>query len=95
MHHVTRGYFGLQDNDYATEPIPRCWFYGPNDGLVLDVPPAQTGMDLGGMRRACGRDHRRHQRVQRSRDDLSHGCHIRSEQCHHDARVGPFASTVM
>jgi carbonic anhydrase len=24
-----------------------------------------------------------------SRDDLSHGCHIRSEQCHHDAHVGP------
>jgi hypothetical protein len=43
MHHVTRGYFGLQDNDYATEPIPRCWFYGPNDGLVLDVPPRRPG----------------------------------------------------
>ena len=76
MHDVTRGYFGLRDNDHivhvtsdkdfvlyiwarnvktfhggiqiTTPPsqIPRCWFYGPDDGLVLDVPP-QTGMDLG------------------------------------------------
>jgi hypothetical protein len=113
MHHVTRGYFGLQDNDHIVHVtsdkdfVLHIWarnvetFHGgiqittppsqfrgvgstgPDDGLVLDVPP-ETGMDLG-----CigARDHRYHQRLQRPRDDLSHGCHIRSEQCHHDARV--------
>jgi hypothetical protein len=63
-------------------------FTGPDDGLVLDVPP-ETGMDLGCIG-ASGGDHRYHQRLQRSRDDLSHGGHIRSKQCDYDASVAFF-----
>jgi hypothetical protein len=76
MHHVTRGYIGLQDNDHIVHVtsdkdfVLHIWarnvetFHGriqittppsqfrgvgstgPDDGLVLDVPP-ETGMDLG------------------------------------------------
>jgi hypothetical protein len=75
MHQVTRGYFGLQDNDHIVHVtsdkdfVLHIWARnvethggiqittkpsqfrgvgstGPDDRLVLDVPP-ETGMDLG------------------------------------------------
>lgn len=110
MHHVTRGYFGLQDNDHIVHVTSDKDFVLYISGramwrhsmvefsrransavLVLWVPTMVSRRP----RRIWAASARVRARSSTSpahsgsRDDLSHGCHIRSEQCHHDAHVGP------